>query len=125
MKLIIEKSLSVDKKVFCEFVYLEKAFDKVDGIKLWKILKEYGVNDWLLKVIKATYEGGKASITVSGQLSELFNIKQNVRQGCGMSSWLFNINMEKCLRMTLLDEKGVQCLSQNGEGAFYEASVFR
>lgn len=68
---------------------LKKAFDKVHRVKRWEVLKEYETNGWLLKEIKAIYEGIKASVsanTANEQLSEWFDIRLGVRQGCGMSS---------------------------------------
>lgn len=44
---ISEKSFEVNKQVDSAFV------DKLDEIKLREILKEYGVNGWLIKEIKA------------------------------------------------------------------------
>ncbi len=38
------------------------------------------------------------SVWVSGELSESFNIEVGVRQGCMMSSWLFNICMDGSIR---------------------------
>ncbi len=35
---------------------------------------------------------------VNGELSESFNVEVDVRQGCIMSPWLFNINVDGCIR---------------------------
>ncbi len=35
---------------------------------------------------------------VTGELSESFSVEVGVRQGCVMSPWLFNINMDGCIR---------------------------
>ncbi|XP_033228984.1 uncharacterized protein LOC117180601 [Belonocnema kinseyi] len=62
LRQITEKSLRVGKTVFCTFVDLEKAVDKVVRSKLWEVLKEYGVNGWLHIAIKTIYTGSIANV---------------------------------------------------------------
>ena len=45
--MITEKFIAVNQKVFCAFVDLEKAFDRVVRAKLWKILPRYNVSGTL------------------------------------------------------------------------------
>ena len=61
------------------FVDLEKAYDNVNRIKLWKVLKEYDVKGRLLKAVQAMYEDGKASVRVGDRESEWFGV---YTQGC-------------------------------------------
>jgi hypothetical protein len=70
---------------------------------LWKVLCEYGVNGRLLNAVKSMYDGSKACVRVNGSLSEWFEVKRGVRQGCVMSPWLFNVFMDKCVRMASRD----------------------
>jgi hypothetical protein len=49
------------------------------------------------------YDGSKACVRVNGGLSEWFEVKRGVRQRCLMSSWLFNVFMDKCVRMASRD----------------------
>lgn len=60
-------------------------------VVLWEVLKEYAVNSWLLKAIKAIYEGSKVSVRLNVQLSDLFDIRQDFRYGCVTFSRFFNI----------------------------------
>ncbi len=61
---------------------LEKAYDRVDWLALWDVLKIYGV-------------GGKL---LSGEIIEHFEIKVGLRQGCVRSPWLFNIYTDGVMR---------------------------
>jgi hypothetical protein len=54
------------------------------------------------------YDGSKACVRVNGSLSEWFEVKRGVRQGCVMSPWLFNVFMDKCVRMASRDGRGIR-----------------
>ena len=73
---------------------LEKAYDRVD----WNALKIYGVEGQLLDGIKAFYKEASACVRVNGEMSESFDIRVGVRQGCVMSPWWFNIFMDSVRR---------------------------
>ena len=104
---LIEKCLDVNKKLFVAFVDLEKAYDRVNRSKLWSVLEEYGVKGQLLASVQAMYEGSKACVRVYGKLSEWFVVSKGVRQGCVMSPWLFNIFMDKCVKLAEQNGSGV------------------
>ena len=55
LKQMFEKSWEYRKGLFACFVDIEKAYDRVPRDKLWKILREYGVNGQLLRAIKSYY----------------------------------------------------------------------
>ena len=52
---IFEKSWECGKELFACFVNLKKAYDRVPRDKLWKVLREYGVDSKLLRAIKPFY----------------------------------------------------------------------
>ena len=80
------------------FVDLEKAYDKVCREELWEALRRYGVSGGLLRVIKSMYQASEACVRVDGEMSEWFEVKQGVRQGCPLSPWLFNIFLDMVVR---------------------------
>ena len=104
----MEKHLAVNRKVYCAFVDLEKAYDSVVRSKLGEVLAEYDVEEWLLNVIRAMYVDSEACVRVDGEMSEWFGIRRGVRQGCVMSPWLFNVFMDNCIRESHIQESGVQ-----------------
>ncbi len=94
VKILVEKYLEKDKKLFAAFIDLEKAYDRVDRKGLWDTLRVYGVGGQLLERIRSFC----ASVCVNGKLSESFSVELGARQGCVMSPWLFNIYMDGCIR---------------------------
>ena len=54
----------------------------------------------MLTGIMSFYEEGSACVRVGSKASESFQVKMGLRQGCVMSSWLFNMYMEGIVRVT-------------------------
>ena len=52
LKQLIEKQLSVGKEVHLLVVDLEKAYDNIPSIKLWKALEETTISPTLIKTLK-------------------------------------------------------------------------
>ncbi len=94
----MEKILAKGKKLYAAFMDLEKAYDRVDRLALWDVLKIYGVGGKLLRAVKSFYEESSACVKISGETSECFEIKVGLRQWCVMSPWLFNIYMDGVMR---------------------------
>jgi len=94
MRTLCERSLEHDNDVFICFVDFEKAFDRVDWLKMLNILKELGV-DWRdRRLIMNLYLHQKAVIKVMQDYSEECEIGRGVRQGCCMSPLLFTVYAE-------------------------------
>ncbi len=98
VKILVEKYLEKDRKLFAAFVDMEKAYDRVDRKGLWDTLRVYGVEGKLFEGNKSFCENASASVRVNGELSVSFNVEVGVRQGCVMSPWLFNICIDGCIR---------------------------
>src|SRR5271169_6523850 len=57
-----EKFIEKKKDLWMAFVDLEKAFDRVPRAVLWWALRKLGVEEWLINVIKAMYEGATTAV---------------------------------------------------------------
>ena len=57
-----KKQESSRKNIYFCFVDYAKAFDSVDNNKLWKILKEMGIPDNLMCLLKNLYTGQEATV---------------------------------------------------------------
>ena len=58
---IIEKATEFQKNIYVCFIDYAKAFDCVDHNKLWKILKEMGILDYLTCLLRNLYAGQEAT----------------------------------------------------------------
>ena len=59
---IIEKAREFQKNIYFCFIHCAKAFDCVDHNNLWKILKEMGIPDHLICLLRNLYEIGRAHV---------------------------------------------------------------
>ena len=62
---IIEKAIELQKNIYFCFIDYAKAFNCVDHNKLWKILKEMGIQDHLTCLRKNLYAGQEATVGTS------------------------------------------------------------
>ena len=59
---IIEKAIEFQKSIYFCFIDYAKAFDCVDHNKLWKILKEMGIPDHLICLLRNLYTSQEATV---------------------------------------------------------------
>ena len=64
----------------CIFIDLMKAYDSVDREALWLVLEKFGFPNKIVTLIQSLHEGRKARVTLFGELSEEFDIKNGLRQ---------------------------------------------
>ena len=92
------------KNIYFCFIDYAKAFDCVDHNKLWKILKEMGIRDHLICLLRNQYAGQEATLRTGHGTTDWFQIGKGVRQGCILSPCLFNLYAEYIMRNTGLEE---------------------
>ena len=81
-----------------------KAFDCVAHNRLWKILKEMGVPDHLICLLRNLNEGQKATVNIGFGKADWFKIGKGVCQGCISSPCLHNLYAEYIMKNVRLDE---------------------
>ena len=92
------KQESSRKNIYFCFIDYAKAFDCVDHNKLWKILKEMGIQDHLTCLLRNLYAGQEATVRTGHGTTDWFQIEKGVRQGCILSPCLFNLHTEYMMR---------------------------
>ena len=112
---IIEKAREFQKNIdFC-FIDYANAFDCVDHNKLWKILKEMGIPDHVICLLRNLYAGQEATVTTEYGTTDSFQIGKGVSQGCILSPCLFNLYAEYIMRNAGLEEAqaGIKIAGRN------------
>ena len=101
---IIEKAREFQKNIYFCFIDYAKAFDCVDHKKLWKILKEMGIADYVTSLLRNLYAGQEATVRSGQGTTDCFQIGKGVRQGYIFSPCLFNLYAEYIMRNAGLEE---------------------
>ena len=91
---IIKKAREFQKNIYFYFIDYAKAFDCVHHKKLWKILKEMGIQDHLTYLLRNLYAGQEATVRTGHGTTDWFQIGKRVNQGCILSPCLFNLYAE-------------------------------
>ena len=134
---ITEKAREYHKNIYFWFIDYTNAFDCVDQKKLeksmdhkhksykgnsksfhnklWKSLREMGIPDHLTSLLRNLYAGQEAAVRTAHGTTDWFQIGKGVRQGCILSSCLFNLYAEYIMRHTKLDEAqaGIKIAGRN------------
>ena len=81
----------------------------------WKILKEMGIPDHMTCLLRNLYADQEATIRTEHGTTDCFQIRKGVRQGCILSSCLFNLHAEYIMRSSGLDEAqaGIKIAGRN------------
>ena len=82
---IIKKATEFQKNIYFCFIDYAKAFDCVDHNKLWKVLKEMGIPEHLICLLKNLYAGQEATVRTGHGTTDWFQIGKAVHQGCILS----------------------------------------
>ena len=101
---IIKKAREFQKNIYFFFIDYAKAFDCVDHNKLWKILKEMGIPDYLICLLRNLYAGQEATVRTGHGTTDWFQIGKGLPQGCILLPCLFNFYAEYIMRNPGLEE---------------------
>ena len=92
----------------------DKAFDKIQHPFMIKTLQKVGIEGTYLYIIKTIYDKRTGNIIPNGEKLKPFPLRSGTRQGCPLSSLLFNIVLE-VLATALREEAGIKGI-QIGKG---------
>jgi len=112
---IMEKARDFQKNIYFCLVDYAKDFDCVDHNKLWKILKEMGIPDHLICLLRNLYAGQEATVRTGHGTTDCFQMGKGVGQGCILLPCLFNLYADYIMRNAGLDEAraGIKIAGRN------------
>ena len=87
----------------------------MDHNKLWKILKEIGIPDHLICLLRNLYAGQEVTVRTRNGPMNWFQIGKGVHKGCILSPRLFNLYAEYIMRKAELEEAqaGIKIAGRN------------
>ena len=106
---IIEKAKEFKKTSTSASLTMAKPFDCVDHNYLWNVLKEIGIPDHIICLLRNLYAGQEATIRTGHGTTDQFKIGKGVRQG------LFNLYEEYIIQNAALDDSqaGIKISARN------------
>ena len=118
---IMEKEREFQKNMYFCFIDYAKAFDCVDHNKMWKILREIGMQDHLTCLLRNLYAGQEATVRTGHGTTDWFQIGKGVHQGCIWSPCLVNLYAEYIMRNAGLKETqaGIKISGRNTNNLRY------
>ncbi|VDP58029.1 unnamed protein product [Schistosoma margrebowiei] len=112
--IIVEQSVEWNSSLYIDVIDYEKEFDTVDRRTLWKILRHYGVPENIVNIIRNTYDGLQCKVVHGGQLTDAFQVRTEVKQGCLLSPFLLLLVVDWIMKTSTFDGKhGIQWTAQN------------
>ena len=97
LRMIIERSLEMQKDVYLCYIDFAKAFDRVKHEDMMEMLGEIGIDGKDKRMIMNLYWNQKATVQIGEEQTEWVEIKRGVRQGCVLSPDLFNLYSQKMI----------------------------
>ena len=89
---LISLYFSFDKQLYCLFIDLKKAFDKVWRAELWQKLLKSEIKGKCFNIIFNMYQNIKSCVRYHNQTSDFFSCLTSVRQGEILFSFLFGFS---------------------------------
>ncbi|KAL0829286.1 hypothetical protein ABMA28_004096 [Loxostege sticticalis] len=97
VKQLIQKYNEYNKTIYLAFIDYAKAFDSLKHESVWQSLREQGIQNSYVNIIKNIYSESKARIRLES-IGETFPIEKGVRQGDPLSPKLFTAVLEQLFR---------------------------
>ena len=106
---LAQKFYEKNKILYNNFIDFKQAFDSVWQEGLWQVLRSNGIPEDLIILLEDLYSKTISAVKVDGELTEWFRVTVGVRQGCGLSPYLFNLLLEAIMQWALRDnDSGVR-----------------
>ncbi|VDO48987.1 unnamed protein product [Schistosoma margrebowiei] len=86
----------------------------VDKRTFWKLLRHYGVPEKIVIIIRNSYDGLQCKVVHGRQLTDAFQVRTGIRQGCLLSPFLFLLVVDWITKTSTSEGRhGIQWTAQN------------
>jgi hypothetical protein len=90
----VDRACHASAPLYCCFLDLEGAFDRVPRSLLWQALRRLGVHGAMLRAIQSLYDGATVAVNIGGRMGASVPSETGVKQGCPLSPTLFGLFLD-------------------------------
>ena len=105
---ILEKKWEHNEAVHQLFIDFKKAYDSVKREALYNILIEFGIPKKMVRLIKMCLTETYSRVRVGKNLSEMFPIRNGLKQGDALSPLIFNFALEYAIKRVQVNQDGLK-----------------
>ena len=105
---ILEKNWEYNEAVHQLFIDFKKAYDSVRREVLYNILIEFGVPKKLIRLVKMCLTETYSRVRVGKNVSDIFPIRNGLKQGDALSPLFFNFVLEFAIRRLQVNQDGLK-----------------
>ena len=88
---LIMKQFAQNRKLYVAFIDYRRCYDNINRLALFTVLERYGIVGPFLDTLKSIYSKVEAAVKCKdGLVTDFFNYQIGLKQGCILSSLLFN-----------------------------------
>ena len=73
------------------FIDLEKAYDRVQRHEVWRCMREQGVREKYVRLLKDTYEDARTQVKTSVGVTGKITVRMALHKGSSESPYLFDM----------------------------------
>ena len=118
----LEKKWEYNEAVQQLFIDFKKVYDSVRREVLYNILIEFGIHMKQVRLIKMYLNETQSKVHVDKNLSDMFPIRNGLKQGDALSSLLFNFALENAISRVPVNQDGLK-LNGTHQLLFYADDV--
>ena len=95
LRMLLEKWTEGQKAVSCDFIDLEKAYDRVLREELWECLRLAETSECYKKIIQDMYNGATTTVRSAAGLTKECKVGVGLHQGSALRPFLFAITIDR------------------------------